>query len=100
MIALSGPVAIFTDTALCDRHPQHEVTIVTDGRTAYTYGNYEAGQVVRAGVVLTAACEQPSRGDEPCEGEVTWRLDSPGGWVAATEDHLRTLSTVATAVEE
>lgn len=102
---LGARLVAFTDVAVCDRYPGHEVTIVSDGTTAYAWGQTtDAGTVLRDGVTLTAACRQPSgprfmgEDADPCEGEVTWRLDAEGTWTGDAEV-LETLAAYGQAVE-
>jgi len=99
----SGLVA-FRDIALCDRM-DHEVALVTDGQRAYTYGlsptdGTEAGQIVRSSVIMVAACQQPTgRHGDPCDGQVTWALDTEGCW-GADGDALALLARFGRAVEQ
>lgn len=97
----SGLVA-FRDVALCDRM-HHEVAIVTDGQRAYTYGidphrGRNAGTVLRSSVILTAACQQDDRDGDPCDGQVTWALDTDGCW-GADGDALALLARFGRGVE-
>lgn len=104
MTALGTGLVAFRDIALCDRL-DHEVAVVTDGQRAYTYGISEtdgtnAGTVCRSGVILTAACQQPTgRDGDPCDGQVTWALDTDGGW-GADGDALALLARFGQAVEQ
>lgn len=104
MTALGTPLAVVTDTALCDRH-SHEVVVVTDGQRAYVYPLDDHAEVTgdttvaRVGVTLTAACPLPLAHDERCDGTLTWRLDADGAW-GADADALRLLTAYGTAVEQ
>lgn len=101
---LGARLVAFRDVALCD-HLAHEVAIVTDGQTAYTYGisptdGTDAGQASRSGVILTAACQQPTgRDGDPCDGQVTWALDTDGCW-GADADALTLLAAHGQAVDQ
>lgn len=99
---LGARLVAFRDVALCDR-ADHEVAIVTDGHTAYAWGigtqSTDAGTVVRVSVALSARCQQPTGHDgEPCDGLVTWTLDTAGCW-GADADALATLAAFGQAVE-
>lgn len=101
--ALGSGLVAFRDVALCDRM-DHEVAIVTDGQKAYTYGLSEtrgrnAGIVCRSNVVLTAACLQDDRHGDPCDGQVTWALDTDGCW-GADGDALALLARFGKPVEQ
>ena len=88
---LGQPLVVYVNTSVCDGPHQHDVTLITDGRTAYTYGDdAEAGEVTRDGTTLTATCRQagarpvPGYDDEPdpCDGQVSWDLSQPNTWLA------------------
>lgn len=81
---LGAGLVAFRDIALCDR-ADHQVALVTDGRTAYAYGTgtqgADTGPVLRSSVILTTRCAQPTGPDgDPCDGLVTWALDTEGCW--------------------
>jgi hypothetical protein len=101
--ALGSGLVAFRAVALCDRM-DHEVAIVTDGQRAYTYGidptrGRNAGTVLRSNVLLTARCQQDDRHGDPCDGEVTWALDTDGAW-GADGDALAVLARFGQAVEQ
>jgi hypothetical protein len=80
------PLAVMRDTAVCDVHPEHELTIVTDGISAYAQSPDEMVEQIafsRDDVTITAACPRPHvRYDDTCDGRLGWRLDTPSAWTA------------------
>jgi hypothetical protein len=99
---LGAGLVAFRDVALCDRL-DHEVAIVTDGQRAYTYGisptrGRDAGQVSRSSVILSARCLQDDTHGDPCDGHVTWALDTNGCW-GADGDAMTLLARHGQAVE-
>jgi hypothetical protein len=100
---LGSGIVAFRDVALCDRF-DHEVAIVTDGQRAYTYGisptrGRNAGRVLRSSVILVATCQQDDAHGDPCDGQVTWALDTDGCW-GADGDALALLARFGQPVEQ
>lgn len=77
------PLVVFRDVAYCDTRHEHEVTLISDGRTAYAHGDgTDCGPASRYDATLTVTCGQPGRDDEPCDGRVEFNLDTAGTWTA------------------
>lgn len=92
-------LAVFHATGYCDIKHEHEVTLITDGHIAYAdTGLFDATGVTRDGVELTVYCGHPDRHDEPCHGQVTFRLDTDG-WTA-DPTHLKTLDLYGEKVDQ
>lgn len=85
---LGQQLVVMRETALCDRR-QHEVHLVTDGATAYAWGDAtDVDAVVRESAHrYEATCGQPGpgfRGEEgdPCEGRLEWDTSSDTCWTS------------------
>jgi hypothetical protein len=77
------PLVVYRDVAYCDTRHEHQITLTTDGRTAYAHGDLTtAGTVTRYDAVLTVVCGQPGAEDHACEGVAEFLLDTPGTWTA------------------
>lgn len=75
------PLAVFVDIAECDAN-DHPVQIITDGFTAYAFGEAAECPLVRdEGTVLTVSCNQPRPDDDQCHGHVQFDLATTGRWI-------------------
>lgn len=79
MIA-TDPIVLFHETVICDGS-QHEVTLTTDGTTAYVLaGDHEQTTLYRADARISCPC--PVDG---CHGYADWDL-ATDSWTDATPD--------------
>lgn len=78
-------LAPIADTLVCDTKHEHEIHVVTDGRTAYAWspGGTDSPHIERTGGRLRVECGQPLASDEACTGEVVFDLTE--GRVATVE---------------
>jgi hypothetical protein len=78
-----APLAVFQDVAYCDTRYEHEITMVSDGRTAYAAGDTTGcGPANRYDTTLVVTCNQPHQEAGPCDGRVEFNLDTAGTWTA------------------
>lgn len=110
MTALGQVLAVFTDTAVCDRCGA-EHAIVSDGQRAYAYPLDPHARVAgdtgvsRTGVTLTATCLLPSglrflgEDADPCGGDLVFRLDTDGSWTSDA-DARRLLTAYGRGVDQ
>jgi hypothetical protein len=68
------PLIVWVDTAVCPG--DHQLVLVTDGVTAYAYGNLtDSTEPSRDGMTVTVRCSQPWGPDsEPCDHRVDFDL--------------------------
>jgi hypothetical protein len=93
------PLAVFRDVSYCDTRHEHEITLISDGRTAYAHGDAtDCGTVSRDTVTLSVTCGQPGRDDEACDGQVEFSIDTEGTWTA-DPDARRLLAQHGTEVD-
>jgi hypothetical protein len=90
---VGSPIVVQSQTALCDKLGNHELTLLTDGFRAYAFG----GTTDAAYIALdqnarcwTVTCGQPDAEDEPCTGESLFQMVE-GTWRAPTDAELRLL---------
>lgn len=84
-VTLGLPLAVFSDTTLCD-HADHEARLITDGTRALAYtvvAGYDL-TVTREHTTLTASCNATHRDEEWCPGTYTWDLATPA-WTGDRE---------------
>lgn len=74
MTQLGTRLAVVDTYAYCDRYPQHESRIITDGTAVYAVTTGTAPvqhtEAWRDGPAVHLTCARPDRYDEPCGGTI------------------------------
>lgn len=88
----SGYTRVVDVTLYCS-HRDHEIRLITDGRSAYAAGpTTSCPDAYRDARLVFVDCGQPGADDEPCPGQVVADLADPDLWSTADYEELRLLA--------